>query len=104
MTSLLSKYIPDIQVDTDIGSELSYVLNEQYSSVFRSIFADIERNIENLGITSYGVSLTTMEDVFLKVGSDSNLTDDVHTKLRNESVTNVLDELLRGFTSQETRK
>uniref|UniRef100_A0A336MK43 CSON001010 protein n=1 Tax=Culicoides sonorensis TaxID=179676 RepID=A0A336MK43_CULSO len=75
LTNLLRKYIPDIHVETDIGSELSYVLNDKYSSVFRSIFADIEENTDSLKITSYGVSLTTLEEVFLKVGSDSNAID-----------------------------
>lgn len=108
LTSLLSKYIPDIQVETDIGSELSYVLNEQYSSVFRSIFADIENNTEYLRITSYGVSLTTLEEVFLKVGSDSNMIEFDQTENRSDrsdisSVNNGLNGF-DNFSSQETRK
>lgn len=65
LTNLLANHIPDIRIETDIGTELSYVLNEQYSSKFRTIFEDVEKNTNQCGILSYGVSLTTMEEVFL---------------------------------------
>ncbi|XP_063704504.1 phospholipid-transporting ATPase ABCA3-like [Culicoides brevitarsis] len=102
LTWLISKYIPDIQVETDIGSELSYVLNEQYSNVFRTMFADIENNTRDLGITSYGVSLTTLEEVFLKVGSDSNMIP--HDMDENRSDVSSVDNLngFNNFSSQET--
>ena len=32
------------------------------------MFTDIETNRINLGVASYGVSVTTLEEVFLKVG------------------------------------
>lgn len=49
-----------------MGSELTYLLNEDQSSVFERMFRDLENNSEELGITSYGVSLTTLEEVFMK--------------------------------------
>lgn len=66
MTSLLQSHIPDIQIETDIGTELSYLLPERYTSSFQKIFEDIETNAQRIGVTSFGVSLTTMEEVFLK--------------------------------------
>ncbi|XP_062564160.1 phospholipid-transporting ATPase ABCA3-like [Armigeres subalbatus] len=71
VTSLIQKYIPSCHVDTDIGTELSYVLEENYTSVFQSLLGELEDNSEQLHINSYGISLTTLEEVFLKVGSDS---------------------------------
>ncbi|KAL9704634.1 hypothetical protein quinque_008152 [Culex quinquefasciatus] len=71
VTELLQRYIPDIQVETDIGTELSYVLNENYTSVFQIMLQELEENSQRLQLDSYGVSLTTLEEVFLKVGSDS---------------------------------
>ncbi|KAJ6635436.1 Phospholipid-transporting ATPase ABCA3 [Pseudolycoriella hygida] len=72
VTHLLSKYIPDITAETDIGTELTYVLKEDYVSQFRTIFADLEASSVDLNVTSFGVSLTTMEEVFLKVGTDTH--------------------------------
>ncbi|XP_058456304.1 phospholipid-transporting ATPase ABCA3-like [Malaya genurostris] len=68
----LRKYIPDIDVDTDIGTELSFILNEEYTEHFQHMLKDLEENTEGLNIRNYGISLTTMEEVFLKVGSDSH--------------------------------
>uniref|UniRef100_A0A182SZB0 ABC-2 type transporter transmembrane domain-containing protein n=1 Tax=Anopheles maculatus TaxID=74869 RepID=A0A182SZB0_9DIPT len=75
LTGLLRKHIPNINIDTDIGSELSYVLNENYTAVFQDLLRDLEENVEQCGITSYGISLTTLEEVFLRVGSDSYALD-----------------------------
>ncbi|XP_052859969.1 phospholipid-transporting ATPase ABCA3-like [Anopheles cruzii] len=75
LTGMLRKHIPNIDIDTDIGSELSYVLNENYTAVFQDLLRDLEDNVEQCGLTSYGISLTTMEEVFLRVGSDSYALD-----------------------------
>lgn len=66
ITNLLKNYIPDIHVGNDIGTELTYVLPESHVSHFQEIFEQIEKQIGKLGISSYGVSLTTMEEVFLR--------------------------------------
>lgn len=66
VSSLLSEYIPGISIETNIGSELTYVLKEKYVSKFKTIFADLEQKSDQLKIDSFGVSLTTMEEVFLK--------------------------------------
>lgn len=66
LTALLSKYIGGIQIETNIGSELTYVLNETYVSQFKTIFAELETKSDALKISSFGVSLTTLEEVFLK--------------------------------------
>lgn len=71
VTALIQRYIPSCHVDTDIGTELSYVLEENYTNVFQALLEDLEENSEQLHIDSYGISLTTLEEVFLKVGSDS---------------------------------
>lgn len=66
ITRLLAKYVPDIKVATKIGTELSYHLPEDKVSLFEKMLEEIEQNIKTLGILSYGVSLSTMENVFVK--------------------------------------
>ncbi|XP_039428807.1 phospholipid-transporting ATPase ABCA3-like [Culex pipiens pallens] len=78
---LLRKYIPDVRIDTDIGSELSFVLKEDYIRVFQPMLEYLESRMEMCGITSYGISLTTMEEVFLKAGSDSPNQTSVETSV-----------------------
>ncbi|KFB48612.1 AGAP006380-PA-like protein [Anopheles sinensis] len=79
LLGILRKYIPDVTIDTDIGSELSIVLKEDYIDVFQRLLEDIEQQMASCGITSYGISLTTMEEVFLKAGSDSFDETGTHT-------------------------
>lgn len=66
VTSLLRNHIPNIKVESDIGTELSYLLDEQNVSVFQEMLRDLEEKSEQLDIESYGISLTTLEEVFLK--------------------------------------
>ncbi|XP_038108176.1 ATP-binding cassette sub-family A member 3 [Culex quinquefasciatus] len=75
LETFLKQYIPDIEIDTDIGTELSFVLSETYTSVFQTMLKSLEDNTETLGIRNYGISLTTLEEVFLRVGSDSHALD-----------------------------
>ncbi|XP_018330699.1 ATP-binding cassette sub-family A member 3 [Agrilus planipennis] len=70
VTRLFQKYIPDVIVESNVGSELTYLLDEQKSNVFEAMLEDLERNSNSLGIRSYGISLTTLEEVFMKVGAD----------------------------------
>ncbi|XP_018579283.1 ATP-binding cassette sub-family A member 3-like [Anoplophora glabripennis] len=71
VTALLGKYVPNIEVRSNAGSELSYILEQNYSSQFESMLKDLENNSKRLGILGYGISLTTMEDVFMKVGKEA---------------------------------
>lgn len=66
VTELLKKYIPDIKKESEIGTELSYLLDDRNVLVFQNMLQDLEENSEQLNIESYGISLTTLEEVFLK--------------------------------------
>ncbi|KAF5273700.1 hypothetical protein FQA39_LY07390 [Lamprigera yunnana] len=70
VTNLLRNHIPNVQVDGNVGSELTYILNENESGVFEKMFKDLEACHIDLGIQSYGISLTTLEEVFMKIGTD----------------------------------
>nr|CAD7446492.1 unnamed protein product [Timema bartmani] len=72
VTELLRKYIPDLKVSQNIASELSYLLEEERSPVFEPMLRELEDRKEFLNILSYGVSLTTMEEVFMKVGREQD--------------------------------
>lgn len=49
-----------------VGSELTYILSETYAYVFEPMLLNLERKASSLGINSYGISLTTLEDVFMR--------------------------------------
>lgn len=72
VTNVLREYIPGIQVQEDIASELAYELPDEYVDRFQEMFVKLEEKQGSLRLNSFGVSLTTLEEVFLKVGSDSD--------------------------------
>ena len=65
-TRLIQEYIPNVQVESNVGTELSYRLDGKYSRVFQSMLKDLEDNSRSLDINGYGISQTTLEEVFLK--------------------------------------
>lgn len=53
-------------MESDLGAELSYILPREDSAKFENLFEELERSKERLGISSFGASVTTMEEVFLR--------------------------------------
>lgn len=56
------------------GAELSFILPSEATGKFEELFTELEKNRSRLGIASYGASVTTMEEVFLKVGEEMDNT------------------------------
>ncbi|XP_023666396.2 phospholipid-transporting ATPase ABCA3 [Paramormyrops kingsleyae] len=75
ISQLVHMYVPNATLESSAGAELSYILPKESTSRFELLFAELEMNREELGIASYGASVTTMEEVFLRVGKlvDSSL-------------------------------
>ena len=66
ITTTINQYVPQAKVDSNVGAELSYVLPKESSDRFEELLTDIETNQKSLGIASFGISETTMEEVFLR--------------------------------------
>ncbi|XP_065052485.1 phospholipid-transporting ATPase ABCA3-like isoform X1 [Rhopilema esculentum] len=67
--SLIREMVPSAKLVGNIGAEMSYILEHESSKVFKDLFAAFEgERGQKLGISSFGISITTMEEVFLKVG------------------------------------
>jgi len=45
-------------------------------------FKDLDENLDSLRIRSYGVGVTTLEEVFLSVGKDDELGEDIWNTLK----------------------
>jgi len=62
----IKRHVPEVQLESNVGAKLSFVLPKEQSAQFEQLFADLEQNQDSLGIDSFGVSLTVLEEVFLK--------------------------------------
>ncbi|XP_041978072.1 phospholipid-transporting ATPase ABCA1-like [Aricia agestis] len=69
-TELIRKYIPATNVFEDKGRETTYKLPNEYSHVFEAMLTDLESNMHTIQFKNYGLIATTLEDVFMSVGSD----------------------------------
>ena len=67
----IKKYVEHAKVLSSVGMELSYSLPMDASSKFPQMLAEIDTNKEALGIANYGISATTLEEVFLKIARDA---------------------------------
>lgn len=68
VTNLLQKYLPSIQIATNIGTELTYVLEKCDETIFPQLLGDLEKNSEALELESFGISMPSLEEVFHKYG------------------------------------
>ena len=49
---------------------MTFQLPTESASQFKDFFNLLDNNLEQLGIRSYGVGITTLEEVFLKIAKD----------------------------------
>ena len=47
---------------------MAYQLPTESAGQFKQFFSDLDESLDQLGIRSYGVGITTLEEVFLKIG------------------------------------
>ncbi|XP_061399278.1 phospholipid-transporting ATPase ABCA3-like [Musca vetustissima] len=86
LTALLQKYVPNIQPVADIGAELSYELPDKYSHIFEEMFRDLENSSDDLKLNGYGIGITSLEEVFMKVGAEGNAATNSETN--NKQIAN----------------
>jgi len=74
MRELVQSHVSTAELLNDVGTELSFQLPFSASAKFPALFENIEKDQDSLGLESYGVSVTTLEEVFIKItrGTDTN--------------------------------
>ncbi|VDM81142.1 unnamed protein product [Strongylus vulgaris] len=65
---LLQQHVSDVRLQSFVGQEATFLISAKCKSQFSKMFANLEEIQADLGISSFGMSVTTMEEVFLKVG------------------------------------
>ncbi len=68
----VAKHVPDSEVTLNIGRQLKLRLPFVQQDKYKSLFTELDTALPQLGITSYGVTITTLEDVFMKVDDDAS--------------------------------
>ncbi len=68
VTDIIMNAVPEATVLSNVSSELSFQLPLDSSSQFVSMFSELDKIVESREISMYGVSITTLEEVFIMVG------------------------------------
>ncbi|XP_009441009.5 ATP-binding cassette sub-family A member 13 isoform X3 [Pan troglodytes] len=73
VTSLIKIYIPQAFLKDSSGSELTYTIpKDTDKACLKGLFQALDENLHQLQLTGYGISDTTLEEVFLMLLQDSN--------------------------------
>ena len=67
MSKLILNKVPGALLMTDVGTEMTWQLPFTSSGDFPSMFEYYDSNMDELGLESYGMSVTTLEEVFIKI-------------------------------------
>ncbi|XP_068003827.1 ATP-binding cassette sub-family A member 13 [Melanerpes formicivorus] len=72
VTSLVQTHIPEAFLKDNSGTELTYVIPERTDKAsFKGLFQALDQSLHHLHVTGYGISDTTLEEIFLKLLQDS---------------------------------
>uniref|UniRef100_A0A3Q2X0B5 ATP-binding cassette, sub-family A (ABC1), member 4a n=1 Tax=Haplochromis burtoni TaxID=8153 RepID=A0A3Q2X0B5_HAPBU len=76
MDSLVHHHVPQARLIEAIGQELTFLLpNRNFQPrAYASLFRELEETLLDIGLSSFGVSDTSLEEIFLKVTADGNAT------------------------------
>ncbi|XP_025772505.1 ATP-binding cassette sub-family A member 17-like [Puma concolor] len=76
---LIYHHIPNAVMQSSIGEELTFILPKKSMPRFASLFTELEQRQVELGIASFGASVTTMEEVFIRVNKLTDPSTEIQT-------------------------
>ncbi|XP_015249332.1 PREDICTED: ATP-binding cassette sub-family A member 1-like isoform X2 [Cyprinodon variegatus] len=79
VTQLVCSYIPEATFLESIGQEITFILpySGARDGTFATLFHKLDLSMGKLGLTSYGISDTTLEEIFLKVAEDTGVDESI---------------------------
>nr|XP_017018280.1 phospholipid-transporting ATPase ABCA1-like [Drosophila kikkawai] len=70
VTQLINRHLPYLKPERELGTELAYRLPHHETKKFPALLADLEENYVRLKLSGYGLSVATLEDVFMEVNRE----------------------------------
>lgn len=64
----LVQNLGNVQLEDETKGEITFKISESLAPKFKDFFEILDKSLESLRVSSYGISVTTLEEVFLKVG------------------------------------
>ncbi|GFT33344.1 phospholipid-transporting ATPase ABCA1 [Nephila pilipes] len=94
VTRFIHTYVADARLVEDVGSEVSYLIpfSSQRSGELQRLFRALDMSLEELHISSYGISDTTLEEVFLKVTGAAGTVADTESNHTHSPEDDIIDD------------
>ena len=84
LDSIVTNNVKEANMLSNVGSEMSFQLPISAASSFAPMFQGLDEQVEKGTISSYGIGITTLEEVFLLVARGEELKHDQLTSSRRE--------------------
>jgi ATP-binding cassette subfamily A (ABC1) protein 3 len=68
----VKKFIKDSSIASSAGTELSIRLPREAVPMFPTVFEKLESDANRLGVKTYGIETTTLEEVFMRIVNEDN--------------------------------
>ena len=76
ITAVVQEFVSTAAVRTDIGTEVTYTLPIDQSSNFAKLFIKLNSESDSLGLATFGLTQTSLEEVFLNLAKLHDDEDD----------------------------
>ena len=70
LEKFLQTYFSGIKKASEVHEEISFLIPKGQASNFAGFFETLDERLEEFDIRSYGVSMSSLEDVFLKINQE----------------------------------
>lgn len=69
LNEIVKRHVANSKLERYHGQEVSYTLPMNSISKFQPLFEELEKTKKSIGLEYISISMTTLEEVFLKLGS-----------------------------------
>nr|CCA21236.1 ATPbinding Cassette (ABC) Superfamily putative [Albugo laibachii Nc14] len=84
------RFIDDASIFSSHGAEVIFQLPSSSSGVFVEMLENLEASKRNFGILDYGISVSTLEEVFLRIAKDREQNEHIEDNAITNSMTDEL--------------
>ncbi|CAF4401585.1 unnamed protein product, partial [Rotaria sordida] len=72
ITQFIQQHVGNVVLERESAAELVYGIKRGESKQIERLINALDQNTQTIGINSYGLSMTTIEDVFLRLVDEEN--------------------------------
>uniref|UniRef100_A0A672P8F1 ATP binding cassette subfamily A member 4 n=1 Tax=Sinocyclocheilus grahami TaxID=75366 RepID=A0A672P8F1_SINGR len=102
ITTLIQHHVPEAKLIEMIGQEMTYLLpNKGFKyRAYASLFRELEETLGDMGLSSFGISDTSLEEIFLKVTADGEAANNANgvNPLESDNSAGRASRQVKGFS------